>query len=270
MDGRVEEGAAAGPASEKPKGPPPRPEDIEGFLLIIGAMKSGTTTLFQYLRQHPQIAPSRRKEPKFFVRDRKGPRAKRAERYARLWPGFEPGRHRYAMEASTHYTKAPLIPNVAQRIARHPGRFRFLYIMRNPIDRIESHLAHNLSRRQRLPKFDLANRRLRQAVAVSRYAYQLDLFRDGLGRDPEVLLLDFDELRENPLAATARCVAHLGLDPDFAFTPIEPANVRRPSESGETFRLDAAQRALLADSLRDDVAALRDRYGFDVSRWGVL
>ena len=35
--------------------------------LIIGAMKSGTTALYHYLRQHPQIYMSPKKEPRFFA-----------------------------------------------------------------------------------------------------------------------------------------------------------------------------------------------------------
>jgi hypothetical protein len=262
--------AAASPEAQPGLKAPPRLRDIQNFLLIIGAMKSGTTTLFQYLRQHPEIAPSRLKEPNFFVRDRKrGPRRQRAQ-YVRLWPDFDPARHRYAMEASTSYTKAPRVSQgVPDRIARFSGRFRCIYIMRNPIDRIESHLAHNLSRGLPVPKIGGSSKRLQHALNVSRYAYQLDQFRSWPGKS-EILLLDFDALREDPLAVTAQCAAHLGLDRGFEFTPIEPANVRRPSEAGKTFRLDAKQRSILADLLRDDVAALRDRHGFDVSRWGIL
>ena len=35
--------------------------------LIIGAAKSGTTALYHYLRQHPQIYMSPVKEPNFFA-----------------------------------------------------------------------------------------------------------------------------------------------------------------------------------------------------------
>ncbi len=42
--------------------------------LIIGAAKSGTTTLFDYLRRHPQIYPSPIKEPSFFSFPTGGPR----------------------------------------------------------------------------------------------------------------------------------------------------------------------------------------------------
>ena len=40
---------------------------IPQYVLIIGAMKSGTTTLYDYLARHPQLASSKRKEPGFFA-----------------------------------------------------------------------------------------------------------------------------------------------------------------------------------------------------------
>ncbi|MEO0377749.1 MAG: hypothetical protein AAF329_24750 [Cyanobacteria bacterium P01_A01_bin.17] len=44
---------------------------INAFALIIGAMKCGTTSLFHYLAEHPQVSPSRNKEPFFFCDDRR-------------------------------------------------------------------------------------------------------------------------------------------------------------------------------------------------------
>lgn len=40
---------------------------IKNYVLIIGAMKSGTTTLFDLLSAHPAIAPCSLKEPGFFA-----------------------------------------------------------------------------------------------------------------------------------------------------------------------------------------------------------
>ena len=78
------------------------------FLIIIGAMKSGTTTLFRLLAQHPQIARPSEKEPHFFSR------AERFENglshYQNLWK-WRPGFHKVALEASTGYTKFPFDPN---------------------------------------------------------------------------------------------------------------------------------------------------------------
>ena len=50
--------------------------------LIIGAMKSGTTVLYQYLKQHPQIYMSPEKETKFFISDYKD-----IDEYHTFFPG---------------------------------------------------------------------------------------------------------------------------------------------------------------------------------------
>ena len=42
---------------------------MERYALIIGAMKAGTTTLFDHLAAHPAVAPSHPKEPGFFAFD---------------------------------------------------------------------------------------------------------------------------------------------------------------------------------------------------------
>ena len=44
---------------------------INNFALIIGTMKGGTTSLFAYLAEHPQISPCRQKEPRFFSNDQR-------------------------------------------------------------------------------------------------------------------------------------------------------------------------------------------------------
>ena len=38
------------------------------FAFIIGAMKAGTTSLFEILSQHPQVCPSKTKEPDYFIK----------------------------------------------------------------------------------------------------------------------------------------------------------------------------------------------------------
>jgi hypothetical protein len=88
------------------------PIPADAFLIVIGGMRCGTTTLFSYLSRHPRICPCVLKEPNFFAERlvRHPPSAT----YEELWD-FDPARHRYALEASTGYTKAPLEPNVADR-----------------------------------------------------------------------------------------------------------------------------------------------------------
>jgi hypothetical protein len=105
------------------------------YALIIGSMKCATTSLFSYLAEHPAIAPAKIKEPEFFSRNQ-GHQAKLA-RYEDLWD-FDPDIHRYAMEASTGYSKWGE-RGAAERIHAYGLRPRLVYVVRDPFARIESH-----------------------------------------------------------------------------------------------------------------------------------
>lgn len=249
-------------SAAKKKKTRPVPE-IERFAVVIGAMKSGTSTLFDYLGQHPQLAQARHKELNFFSSEdwKKG-----REFYLRQWPRFDPAVHRYALEASPQYAKNP---RAAQRMRKFGAEFRYVFIVRNPVDRIESHLAHNIGR-GRLPfEIGLDHRAVAYALRVSRYAAALDAFRATLGA-PKLLILDLDELKRAPLTTAERAVAFLELDPAFRFSPIAPVNARRTANRADEFRFTPEQRAELGARLRDDVIAFRDRYGFDVGGWDLV
>jgi hypothetical protein len=118
--------------------------------LIIGAAKSGTTALYQYLKQHPQIFLSPHKEPKFFAHEGKKPG----------WKG--PGDERYDLttvtdiatylalfhevtdekaigEASTQYL---YMPGVRERIKYYIPTARLIAILRNPVEVAYSAYLH--------------------------------------------------------------------------------------------------------------------------------
>ncbi|MCH8112407.1 MAG: sulfotransferase [Proteobacteria bacterium] len=99
--------------------------------IIIGAMKSGTTTLFELLSQHPEIAPCREKEPFFFASEEKY--AADEDAYQMLWD-WDPNRHKIALEASTDYAKLPFVTGVPDRMAAcDKFRFRFMGTSKNSI-----------------------------------------------------------------------------------------------------------------------------------------
>ena len=102
-------------------------EHPDSFALIIGAMKSGTTSLFDILSQHPQICPSKTKEPDYFVQDRDD---KERESYLSLW-NWNSNSHVVALESSVAYTKSPFITGVPERIKTSGlGKFKFIYMLR--------------------------------------------------------------------------------------------------------------------------------------------
>ena len=81
---------------------------MKRLALIVGAMRSGTTSLFHYLAAHPQVAASADKEPDYFSSDKvfaRGPGW-----YEELF-SFDPARHTIRLEASTNYSKAGFFPS---------------------------------------------------------------------------------------------------------------------------------------------------------------
>ena len=185
-------------------GAPRRPN-----LFIIGAMKSGTTTLHEYLDSHPQIAMSRIKEPGYFVEEltqRQG-----EDWYLNLFE--QDGSFRYRGESSTHYTKLPVYRGVAERLFRFNPDARLIYIMRNPIERLVSHYWHNV----RDPVYGRERRALLKAVrkrpdylAFGDYAMQLEPYINLFGRDA-LYALTFEALIQDPQRELERLYDWLGL-----------------------------------------------------------
>ena len=105
-------------------------------LFIPGAGKSATSSLHEYLGQHPQIFMSKEKEPHFFSNDRnfQGDLSDKLQLYARL---FENGKAcKYRGESSTGYM---VFPSVVERIKKTIPDPYFIFVLRNPIDRAYSH-----------------------------------------------------------------------------------------------------------------------------------
>lgn len=102
--------------------------------IIIGAAKSGTTTLYQYLDRHPQIFMSNPKEPNFFASDRNYARG--IDWYAELFQTAKADQ--IVGEASTPYTHQLHLPDVPQRIFQTVPDVKLIYIMRHPVDRAYS------------------------------------------------------------------------------------------------------------------------------------
>lgn len=116
-------------------------------LLILGAAKSGTSSLYSYLAQHPDVLMSRFKEPTFFVwegreYDMRGRGPERAvindlDSYLALFS--EARNERVRGEASSGYLHTP---GAAERIREHVPEARLMAILRNPVDRAYSAFLH--------------------------------------------------------------------------------------------------------------------------------
>lgn len=104
---------------------------IKPNLFVPGAGKSGSSSLHEYLNLHPDVFMSKIKEPHYFSHDKKFINKKK---YYTL---FENGKNvKYRGESSTGYM---VFPNVIERIKKEIYKPKFVFILRNPIDRCFSH-----------------------------------------------------------------------------------------------------------------------------------
>lgn len=143
--------------------------------LIAGAMKCGTTSLYNYLGQHPEIAKARKKELHFFDwHYQRGLRWYRSQFPLALpgrWAGPGGGGIRTG-EASTDYLFHPRAP---ERIAATLPEVRLIALLRNPVDRAYSHYHH-----------------------VRKQGAEPLSFEDALAAEPQRLAGELDRLAADP------------------------------------------------------------------------
>lgn len=274
------------------------------FVILVGAMKCGTDSIFSYVTQHPAIAGSDPREPDFFADDERWEAG--LDAYHDIWD-WDPKHHAYAMEKSTSYTKRPALPHTVERMDQLREEvgvtFRFLYSIRNPLDRIESHATHEASARWGHPDpFSVRGMR-GNWWTTSMYAKQIEPYVRCFGREA-IHIINFEDLKEAPVEMTRRVWRFLGLDDDHPVRTVDPHRQSSIHEQkkhwgldlaektglahlgkllperlrgslnralrtpvGEKVRLSDAQREFALHGLIEDLRILRDRYGADIDRW---
>lgn len=201
-------------------------------LFIIGAMKAGTSSLHEYLHQHPEIFMSRFKEPQYFAphKTREGlqwgqgnPSPESGiDWYLRLFD--DAGDVKYAGESSVSYTARPSHTDCEMRIHGFNPDARLIYIMRDPIERAISHYWHFVAAGREDRDMLSAFRKEPEYIARSNYAMQLRPYLDRFGRD-QVFTLTLEELNADSKAAFRSLFTWLGVDPDVQIDTNEQFNV---------------------------------------------
>ncbi len=213
--------------------------------LVIGASRSGTTALHNYLRQHPDVFMPPEKEPNFFladgqVLDFKGPAAewvnnsmRSLEEYQGL---FEAGARSLARgEASPLYL---YFENAPLRIKHHVPDARMIAVLRDPAEQAYSHFMY--AKRNMLEPLDdfteaLAKEDDRIAdgwqpmfrySSFPRYGEQLARYYAQFDRS-QIQLFLYEEFDTRPLPVLAEMFAFIGVDESFV-----PDVSYRPNASG--------------------------------------
>lgn len=270
---------------------------------VIGAAKSGTTSLHYYLDQHPDLFMAEAKELHYFC----DPDFAQWESiYRSHFPVDAPRRG----EASTLYTRSPAIPGVAGRIASMVPDAKLVYLVRDPIERAlaswREERFHVTERRPAEVAFAQPEDPHNPYVAASRYAEQLDNYLEHFPAE-QILVLDQRELAQDAAAVVARVIAFLDLpayDIDTATRHNEGDTKMEYGGLGHRLRFSAPARAVrrlpmpvrqaliaparkmlrrevptpdlppellarLQDVLRPDAARLREMTGLELAHWSV-
>jgi hypothetical protein len=225
-------------------------------IVNIGAQRSGTTSLFQYLGAHPSVVRPVVKEIHYLT-----DRFHRGERWYRAhFP--RAGRSVLTYEATPYYLFHPLAPARARQTM---PAVRVVVLFRNPVDRAYSHYVHSVQRgfetlsfedalaaepvrlegeAERLaadPDYRSVEHRVFSYAARGQYASQLQRWFDHFPPE-QVLPIRSEDLYADPAREVRRVLEFVGLPdgppPRFVVhakgpsggAPPPPADIRRQLE----------------------------------------
>ncbi len=245
--------------------PPALPE-----VLVIGAMKCGTSAVHTYLDAHPDIAMSQTKELNFFNGPQEPPRTdpdawwvdgqwhRGLEWYAAQFDADAQVRG----ESSPAYT-SPSFPEVPGRIAAVLPDVRLVYLVRDPVARAVSQYAHH--RRDGAEPRPLEEALLdpdSQYLARSRYHERLAPYLLLFERK-QVHVVVQERLLADRAGEIARLYEHVGVDPTWS----DDTHERRVHVGGSRQEVPESVRAAFLARTADDTDRLRDLLDDDLEEW---
>ncbi len=245
-----------------------------GFL-IIGAQKAGTTLLYSYLSQHPDILRPAFKEPHFFDRDenyRKG--------MVQYFKNFElPFRFHKGSTTFEATVDTMYFPECAERVYRYLPEVKLIAVLRDPVERAFS--QWNMGHYQKKPGQALYDpRSFEEAIDKElkgdwddpdrlgylnrgRYARQLKRFFryfDG----SRVMILDQGEMKEDLRKTMDELSRFLGL-PELEMENVDPNEGFYSNKGAYTQSMPASLRERLKELFLPYDEELRQLLGRDLS-----
>lgn len=216
--------------------------------VVIGAMRCGTTTLYQLLQQTPACV-SRIKEPDYFIAQKslyRGPAW-----YSQLFDRPEA----LCVDVSPNYAKDDIFPGVAEQIFSFNPDARIIYMVRDPVERALSEYHHQRAAGVDLPQPDalLDTPQGTHILNTSRYARQLGDYLKVFPRS-QVLVIDMKRLTKDPRATMNEILAFCGEETLADDLAMSRENDRSAVERLPKFWL-ALRRTRLGDRIRDLVPA---------------
>lgn len=210
------------------------PSSLPDFL-IIGAARAGTTSLYQYIRQHPQIFLPRNKEPMFFALEDEVPAfsgpgddkeinrksVTSLQEYRKLFSGVDG--EKVVGEASALYLYSPV---AVERIQSHVPDVKLIAILRNPVERAYSSYLYTIRDRRETIR-DFASALASESARIDNgwehiwhykmmgfYGRQLQRYYSCFDKG-QIKVFLYEDLQEKPLEMVKEVFEFLGVDAEF-------------------------------------------------------
>ena len=197
-------------------------EPIYPNLVIAGAPKCGTSSLFFWLAAHPEVCGSRKKETYFLAdsvsRHNEGLNfiENGLESYEKCFPHYKD--EKIIVEATPPYI---YMDTPLKVLAELPGKPRVVFVLRSPAKRLYSHYRFNRYRLKNIQLsfkeyLDFENNPLhwRNYVEDTRYADYLSTWVEALGHD-RIIVLQMEKMQQDKVGFMKKLAEDLGIDSSF-------------------------------------------------------
>jgi hypothetical protein len=201
----------------------PTIENVENTMrkpdfFLVGAAKAGTTSLFNYLVQHPSIFVPPMKEPHYFsdYSHIGAPKLRSLNEYLHLFEGCRADQIAGDLSTSSLHS-----PRAAGRIHELQPEAKIVMVLRNPIDRAYSFYWYN--RNHFVEDLDFESALDREAARIAgganfrfhyvesgKYAAQVERYLDAFGADAVRIYL-FEDLMRDTQGLCTEILSFLGL-----------------------------------------------------------
>jgi len=221
----------------------PSPSRKTPNLIVIGAMKASTTTFYELITRHPNIWFSSEKEPHYFTSPNYG-RPTDWEAYLRLFDSA-PVSAKVIGEASTGYSKLPHFGNTPLRLQECLDNPRFIYLVRDPVQRTVSNYQHAYISGHYPAGTTLAGAIRRDPILIdaSHYARQIRAYHEVFD-EQALLVIPADQMHADPTCVMRRVETFLNVP---AFNSWE--TTLRKSNSKQALSGSLALQAIVPKSL---------------------
>lgn len=218
--------------------------------VIIGAQKSGTSSLHAYLAQHPQILPASRKEVHYFS----GGSGQKVDNYEKglLWYRAHFPLKRQLSGGKISFEATPVYlfhPEVPQRIFEALPKAKLIVLLRDPAERAISHyyfdnknrsmvlpIKNAMEQEEELLSEILRNNQYKDPLFYGSSYKSRGLYYDQIKRylkyfpKEQLLIIDSESLFDETHQTLKIIFAFLGIDDKLTISDTQPRRVNEAKE----------------------------------------